>query len=258
MASSAKAKRQKHLEVLRRRRAGQKAPSTAEESKVDSESSPPVDDVGDDDDQVTGPLGGEDDSDADSFVASEGDLGDFVLEDEDDALGVPTELDEMPLQFTRHGYKKPKEYFQDVVEWMVHNKINPAFPRTDPLYQTAFMKLDDEVKGRTSSQLVSAAWNRRFHRALHARPQIEVTPISASEGHPCDACSRSGHPATSELKLYGKPYSLETLDPLSEDSEDEEPDAESEPGERDRDGNLLPDENTRWLLGRSVAVDACY
>lgn len=240
------------MEALRRRRAGDKAPSAVDESRPESNAESPQPAVADDDEDDDEEIDG--DSDVESFVASENDLEDFVLEDEDDALGVPTGLDEMPLEFTRHGYKKPKEYFKDAVEWMVHNKINPAFPRSDPLYQTAFMKLDDEVKGRTGSQLVSAAWNRRFHRALHARPQIEVTAISPSGGHPCDACNRSGHPATSEIKLYGKAYSLETLDPLSEDSDDEEPGETSEAGERDRDGNLLPDENTRWLLGRFVAV----
>lgn len=80
-----------------------------------------------------------------------------------------------------------------------------------------------------------------------ARPQIEVTLFPITEGRPCDACNRSGHPASFDIKLYGKPYSLDNLEPLSEDDSDEEPE---DTRDRDRDGYPLPDENTRFFLGR--------
>jgi hypothetical protein len=139
---------------------------------------------------------------------------------------------------------------------MVNNKINPAFPRSDPLYEVAFMKLEDEVKGRTGSQLVSSVWNVKFRRALLARPHVEITLYPITDNHPCDACNRSKHPASFDMKLYGKAYSLETLEPLSDD--DSEEDDEEEGPERDRDGYSLPEEDTRFYLGRFVSLYLLY
>ncbi|GFN18973.1 uncharacterized protein AtWU_08776 [Aspergillus tubingensis] len=275
LANSARAQRQQHLEALRRRRAGKTASDT-EESKSDLEQSGD----GDGDSDGDGDNGSEqedepetheespkrkpqfrtrlEESDVESAIASNDDLDryedDFVLEDDDDTLGAPTGLEDIPIEFSRHAYKQLKDYFQDAVEWMVHNQLNPAFPRSDPVYEVAFSKLEDEVKGRTGSQLVSSVWNAKFRRALLARPQIEITTFPTIENHPCDACNRSGHPASFDIKLYGKAYSLKTLEPLTDDDsdddkeEDEHEDEDHE--ERDRDGHILPDENTRFFLGR--------
>ncbi|KAJ9410766.1 hypothetical protein DTO045G8_1672 [Paecilomyces variotii] len=256
-ADSARLTRQKQLELLRRRRAGEKAISVSESQHSDNESdgegeqSESVEELDEDE------SGSEDsqDSDVEPPVSENEDLDryedDFVLQDDEGELGAPTDLADMPFEFTRHSYKKPKEFFRDVVEWMVHNKLNPAFPRNDPVYQVAFMKLEDEVKGRAGSQLVSTVWNSDFRRALMARPQIEVTLFPITEGHPCDACNRSGHPASFDVKLYGKPYSLETLEPLSDDEDSDEQSEEShDTRDKDKDGNPLPDEDRRFYLGR--------
>lgn len=195
-------------------------------------------------------TGDQENSDAESIPASNEDLDrydeDFVDEDDNDPLGVPAGLEDMPLEFTRHAYKQTKEYFRDAIEWMVQNKLNPAFPRSAALYKVAFSKVEDQVKGRTGSQLISSVWNAGFYRALMARPHIEVTAYPTTFEHPCDACNRSKHPASFDVKLYGKAYSLDTL----EDMEDEDDEEEQE--ETDRDGNILPDQNTRFFLGRYV------
>lgn len=161
----------------------------------------------------------------------------------------------MPIEFSRHAYKQLKDYFQDAVEWMVHNQLNPAFPRFDPVFKVAFDKLEAEVRGRTGSQLVSSVWNADFRRALLARPHIEVTTYPIDLCHPCDACNRSGHPASFDMKLYGKAYSLDTLEPLADaESDEEQSDNEDDEQERDRDGYILPDEDTRFYLGRFVSL----
>ena len=253
LANSARAKRQQHLETLRRRRAGDKEQGTA-----DSDSEARSHGSESDNHSAESPVCQARlrrqamDSDDESSVASNEDLDksddDFVLADENAELGAPTGSDEIPLEFTRHAYKQTKEYFQDAVEWMVHNQLNPAFPRTSPHFKFAFAKLEDEVRGRTGSQLLSSSWNAAFRRAVMARPYMEDTSYPVIEQHPCDACNRSGHPASSDVKFYGKPYSLETLEPLSEEgSDDGQPEGN---GERDRDGNILPDEERRFLLGK--------
>ncbi|CAL5871149.1 uncharacterized protein PFLUO_LOCUS5395 [Penicillium psychrofluorescens] len=264
LAGSARDKRQKHLEALRRRRAGVKEESGTEsenESDPDESESPTTRQTADSR-RIT-----VDDSDVESAVPSDEDLDryeeDFVLEDDQDKLGVPTE--EIPFEFTRHAYKQLKEYFRDVVEWMVHNKLNPAFPRNNAMYKVAFMKLDDEVKGRAGSQLISSVWNADFCRALLARPQIEMTAFPTALDHPCDACNRSKHPASTDMKLYGKAYSLETLEPLNDDSSEDsdesksvedEDEGEGSGEERDRDGRVLPPESRRFLLGRQCKAKA--
>lgn len=250
VAESARDKSLKHLKALRRRRAG-----LSEESESDSyhETSPT---------HQGGLRGQEVDSDVESSIASDEDLDqyedDFVLEDENTELGVPTE--EIPFEFTRHAYKQPKEYFRDVVGWMVHNRLDPAFPRSDVMYEMAFMKLEDEVKGRAGSQLISSVWNSDFRNALLARPHIEMTAFPTTFNHSCDACRRSGHPASTDMKLYGKAYSLQTLEPLSDESDESDEDRSEKKDdfedddvtgvERDRDGHVLPDPEQRFYLGR--------
>ncbi|GAB1205399.1 hypothetical protein APSETT445_004073 [Aspergillus pseudonomiae] len=250
LANSARAQRQQHLEALRRRRAGEK--ETDDESPETPQSASESEDESEGESTIPQPRFRQEkeDSDVESSVASNEDLDryedDFVLED--GTLGAPSSLPDMPFEFSRHSYKQLKDYFQDAVEWMVFNQLNPAFERSSPVYQVAFSKLEDEVKGRTGSQLISSVWNANFRSALMARPHMEVTGYPTLENHPCDACNRSGHPASSDMKLYGKAYSLETFKPLSDENSDTEEDGR----ERDRDGHALPDENTRFLLGRAA------
>lgn len=263
VANSARSQRQQHLEALRRRRTGDKpkygtvseAELEEQEEEEKSEDDEPRGAATNYQTRLNGAQATED-SDVESAVPSNEDLDrydeDFISEDENETLGVPTGLEDMPLEFTRHAYKQTKEYFRDAVEWMVHNQLNPAFPRSAPLYKVAFGKLEDEVKGRTGSQLVSSVWNAGFHRALMARPHIEVTLYPITDNHPCDACNRSGHPASFDVKLHGKAYSLDTLEALSDEDSDEEDNANTE--ETDRDGNVLPDQNTRFFLGRYVIL----
>lgn len=265
LAESARDKRLKHLEALRRRRAGNKQSneSETESGKLSDSASGETEEENENDTGGTPSRlaypAGDADSDVESAMASNEDLDryedDFVLEDENTELGVPTE--EIPFEFTRHAYKQPKEYFRDVVGWMVHNRLDPAFPRSDAMYEMAFMKLEDEVKGRAGSQLISSVWNAEFVRALLARPHMELTSFPTEFNHACDACKRSGHPASTDMKLYGKAYSLKTLEPLIDESDDDQSDnsdsqeGEKESGiERDREGHILPDQEKRFYLGR--------
>ncbi|CAG7979393.1 unnamed protein product [Penicillium salamii] len=255
---SARDKRLKQLDVLRRRRAGLKEESEDEEqsgSDVEEIKNPGTD---------NSPSGEglwkhqEENSNEESAIDPNEDLDryedDFVLEDGKDDIGVPTE--EIPFEFTRHAYKQPKEYFRDVIGWMVQNKLNPAFPRSDAMYEMAFMKLEDEVKGRAGSQLISSVWTPAFVYALQARPHMDVSAYPTEDNHSCDACRRSGHPASADMKLYGKPYSLQTLEPL-EDEDDSDSDSNGQSSkatddgkERDRNGHVLPDENGHFYLGK--------
>ncbi|KAJ5664126.1 hypothetical protein N7507_004857 [Penicillium longicatenatum] len=249
---SARDKRFKALEAIRRKRLGLKPKSEDEPEMVSDREG--VEDG-------SSEQGSDEDEDNNSDVEpapSNEDLDryedDFVLDDDSVLLGVPTE--EIPLEFTRHAYKKPKDYFRDVVGWMVLNRLDPAFPRSDAMYEMAFMKLEDEVKGRAGSQLISSVWNPDFRYSLLARPHIEITSYPTFDNHSCDACNRSGHPASTDMKLYGKPYSLETLEPLndSEASDSDEEESKSSGVDRDRQGHALPDERSRFLLGRQCAT----
>ncbi|KAJ5188454.1 hypothetical protein N7472_007468 [Penicillium cf. griseofulvum] len=268
---SARDKRMKHLEALRRRRAGVKDEDGDEEDDDDDDDD--EDEYDSDVQEIACPGSGaspssrglrrhhDDDSDVESAIDPNENLDryedDFVLEDEHE-FGVPTE--EIPFEFTRHAYKQPKEYFRDVIGWMVQNKLNPAFPRSDDMYKMAFMKLEDEVKGRAGSQLISSVWNPSFVYALQARPHIEIAAFPTEENHSCDACRRSGHPASSDIKLYGKAYSLRTLEPLEDDNDDsddrEDSSTKDDGKERDRDGHVIPPENVRYYLGKQCKARA--
>ena len=174
---------------------------------------------------------------------------DFVDDDDAGVLGEPPAgWDEMPLEFTRHAHKKAKAHFKDAVEWMVHRKLNPAFPRDDPVYQIAFHKLDDEVKGYSGSKFLSAAWTGDFARAIRARPNLEEIAVPTMFEHKCDACNRSGHPAKFRITFNGKAYNPETLENLSDDEDDKDDDAMS----LDRNGQPLPPVDKEYFIGRYV------
>ncbi|OAX81809.1 hypothetical protein ACJ72_03851 [Emergomyces africanus] len=265
-ADKAKLKRQTQLEALRRRRAGGKRevvsvePSedewNAEQHEHKSSSQEEDEDAWinlDDDSDIEPPIP----EDLDKYE------DDFVDQDEEGALGAPDELNDIPFEFTRHRYKRLRDHFKDVVEWMVHNKLNPAFPRDDVVYQVAFSKVKDEVMGLAGSQLISSAWNRDFRKALEARPGIDVSLYPLSLGHTCDACNKTNHPASFDIKFDGKPYLLETLEPVSDDDDDSDSDelADDESGDRehgniDREGNAIPDARTHFYLGRHCKTKA--
>ncbi|KAL8644526.1 MAG: hypothetical protein Q9210_007209 [Variospora velana] len=165
--NDARSAMQKQLELLRRRRAGTANQRPTSDDDLDIEGQP------EDTPIVLGDL--DEDSDLPPAV-NPGNLDeyeqDFVDDDNDsDTLGAPPDLSSIPLEFTRHAHKKPIAHFKDVVEWMVHNKLNPAFARNDPVYANARRKLDDVVQGFAGSKFISSAWRPEFSAALKKYPE---------------------------------------------------------------------------------------
>lgn len=145
---------------------------------------------------------------------------DFISENEG-FLGVDC-LEDIPFELTRHAHKKPFEHFKDAVEWIVHNKLNPAFPRDDVIYRVAFRKIDDEVRVYSNSKFVSSVWNKDFVQVLKALPELAVRAVRTMLDHKCDACNRSKHPAKHQLVFSGKPYNIDTLEDIEEDDDEED------------------------------------
>jgi len=201
------------------------------------------------------------------FAADEDDE-DFIEEGEDDTLGVP---DGIPLAFTRYASMKAKDLWKFAIEWMVQKKINPAFAMDDEIYTLTFQKLDDEVSGLVGSKFASSAWRPDFTIALRSRPEIAYTTIdrhSAEHAYrdKCDACNRSGHPATSEVQFQGKPYNRNTLDEVGkdddEDEDDDEDNSDSDEGtsgdhpDYDAQGREVPPANKTWYVGKFCMSNA--
>ena len=240
---------QRRLEIIRRRRAGEDVP----DSEVEAEQSVDSEDVETGAHVDSGETGkvSEDSGttiDQQSLLGEVDEFDDEFLDDADDTIGAPLGLKEMPLEFTRHAHKKPLEHFKDAVEWMVHKKINPAFPRNDPVYLVAFRKLDDAVKGYAGSKFLSAAWNSHFLTSLKARPNFAVLEIpvigAISEGNGCEACNRRNHPGKYRITLSGRPYHNESLEPVS-DGEDED----ISPIQHSR-SLRIPDQGIHFSVGR--------
>lgn len=225
-----KTKAQQQLELLKRRRAGRNVVDVSSGSENDAVKSPSrrliyneETDSRDDETGVESEQAGDNDP---PLTLEEEDLDqydeDFVVADEDEPLGAPHTLSEMPLEFTRHAHKKPIEHFKDAVEWMVHNRLNPAFPRNDPIYQVAVQKLDDEVRGLAGSKFMSAAWNADFLSTLKAKPDIAYLDAHGLLEQHCEACNRSNHPAKFQLVFSGKPYHRQSLEEISDDEDEED------------------------------------
>ncbi|KFY27790.1 hypothetical protein V493_03304 [Pseudogymnoascus sp. VKM F-4281 (FW-2241)] len=255
--------KQKNLELLKRRRAGEKIDELTESSSdyeeekgaYDSDASHAALSVFDDEDSEEAGI----EQIRKSLRPANRNMDDdsFIVSDDDGPLGAPIHsLNEIPLEFTHHAHKHLKEHFKDAIEWMVQKKINPGFNHRDPIYIQAFRKLEPEARGLAHSKFSSSAWTEGFTRALWSRPHFHEEDISAGgegEGRKCDACGRSNHPAKFRIQLLGKPYHQETLEDVEDsDSEDEDDDAASVNSK----GQEILSADTDFYLGRFCRANA--
>ena len=217
---SERSKRQRKLEELRRRRAG-----IREESQEEDEQ-----------DELSGPepihhamrRG----SNLDEYEE------DFV-DDAEDKLGIDLGVAGVPLEFTYHANKKPFEHFKTEVEWMVHNKLNPAFDRYDEMYQLAHRKLDKEVEGFVGSKFSSSVWGEEFTKALQALPELDRVDVPTMLEHKCDACRRTNHPPKHKITFSGKPYNRDTLEIIEYDDDDDDTDDSDDDEDSAREGETF-------------------
>lgn len=226
-----KAAKQKALEALRKKRSQQSGKTStivlsdsAEEDQEEEEES----DV-DDNALVSSILN------ATAHAKDEDEEDDFVVSDDDES---PSHAVALPMQFSRYATMKPVELFKYAVEWLVQKKINPAFAMSDDVYRMAFRRLDDFVKGMGGSKFQSSVWQARFSGELLSRPGLEEKRQSSEViMHGCDACNRTNHPATFEVKFTGAKYDKETLEEDSDDEgyEDSSSSSESEDADSDDD-----------------------
>ncbi|KAL2024671.1 hypothetical protein VTK56DRAFT_6872 [Thermocarpiscus australiensis] len=274
-----RAEREKALELLRRKRAGEIIDEDEESSS--SEDGRPAKALYDYDsdhqalsefeDDEEGVLGGEAQEGkkgknkkgkgkkkripkSNGNDGSDTSMDDFIVDDSDAPLGMPDDL-EMPLQFTAHARKPLKEHFRDAVEWLVQFKVNPGFSdKGHELYQIAWRKLDDEVRGLAQSKFASASWNPDFTKALRARPSFtnqELAIGDVFESENCGACGRGNHPAKWVISFTGSPYFkdhtkdnfLEPVEPESDSG------SAADDYDEDEDGNEIPKETKKWFIG---------
>jgi hypothetical protein len=266
--------KEKTLELLKRRRAGEDISQLTETSESDSED--------DEDDPSFEKLEEFEDEEEDVVVskprskppkpAAVGDSyeslnneldEDFIVEDDDDdPLGIPP-MHTIPLEFTHQAHKPLKQHFKDAVEWMVHNKLNPAFARGDPVYMLAFQKLENECSGLAKSKFSSTQWTRDFTVALYARPYFVTGPLAPGEGidresgkSKCDACNHRSHVPSAFIQFQGKAYNKDSLEELNQDSDDTDEESISDDSSHasvNYQGQELPSENKKWFVGRYVS-----
>ncbi|XXH04455.1 Ran GTPase binding protein Sbp1 [Hypoxylon texense] len=271
-----RSEKQKKMELLRRRRTGEKIDKlTSSEDSDDGEKRGLYDTDPEEEFDVLKEF--DDDEEADETPAqtshkgpskrsrekrerrndedydeNDNDLDDFVTDDDDAPLGAPANLD-IPLEFTSQAIRPLKEQFPYAIEWLIHRRINPTFERNDPVYSNAWRKLDDEVRALASSKFASAAWKAEFYRALKGRPKLDAYEMERSTGlyDTCEACGRSNHPATFRVIFHGHPYYKNTLDDVESESENSEDD-NSDGGSHksvDTQGMPLPPATKEWHVG---------
>jgi hypothetical protein len=124
--------------------------------------------------------------------------------------------------------------------------------------------LEDEVKGRAGSQLISSVWNASFVYALQARPHIEIAAFPTEENHPCvpiefyitgSGMSRTPASIAGMVFLCGKCSDFNVGPGLEDENDnsngsDEDSNNNDDGKERDRDGHVIPPENVRYFLGK--------
>ncbi|EXJ56016.1 hypothetical protein A1O7_08947 [Cladophialophora yegresii CBS 114405] len=264
-------KTREHFDLLKRRRAGAKITRIADSDDDESDETAEAADI----DLIGEPHDDLADEQSDTSVIDldvhdrevehDVDEDDFIEYDNEGRHGRPHQ--DIPLQFTSFASKKPKELFIHIIEWMVKNKIAPAFNREDPVYNLAFSRVDDQVRAQAGSRLISSAWGNEFKHTILARPYMRVVALPGEdEDHmrTCDACNRTNNPARYEFVFSGEPYYRKTLEPV-DDSDDEEGEKEEEDEARaDKNDNITYDDaghsiassNTRFFLGRFCAANA--
>lgn len=251
--------KEKSMEILRRKRLGEKNPQLTS-SESESEAS------GDDNMVELSEFDDEEESDLEvqkprQRAQTGNDEDDFIIDDEEGSLGVPDY--NIPLEFTRHANKPEKEHFKDMVEWMVQNKLNPAFNKDDPLYKRAFQKLDQKPATLRASKYGSSQWTSDFIHALESRPELIIRDLASGEGFSmrgeirCEACNRSKHQPTFAIEFHGKPYHKDSLEEVEQDDDEEDSDdgsrddtSHTESTVRNEMGIVLPPSNKEWLSGR--------
>jgi hypothetical protein len=257
-----------HLELLKRRRAGEQVARVIDSDDESSEEKEAanIDYIGVPDYDLSnrGSVSTDQDEHARTEdFEEEGIEDDFIDDDSQGRLGRPNT--DIPLQFTSFATKKPKELFIHIIEWLVKNKIAPAFDRNDPVYDLAFAKVDDQVKAQAGSRLISSAWGSHFKYAILARPSMTIEALPGEDDdhiRTCDACNRVNNPARYEFIFSGEPYYKKTLEPIENPDEDDE---QYEEGEDDDDhksiaydevGHVIASSQTRFYLGRFCAANA--
>lgn len=255
-------KAREHFELLRRRRAGEKVPRVEDSEDDDEEEDPEgvdINFIGRPDHEVLS-VHSSVDTEPESVQEQVEDEDDFIIEDSTTGrLGRPHP--DIPLQFTSFASAKPKELFPHIIEWLVKNKIAPAFSRDDEVFSLAFSRLEDQVKAQAGSRLISSAWGSDFKRAILARPGMKVVALPGDDEdnmRTCDACNRTNHPARYEFVFSGEPYYKKTLEPVEENSDDEDEDENRHDDglSYDEDGHVLPPVYRRFYLGRFCAANA--
>lgn len=192
---------------------------------------------------------------------------DFIVDDEEDDVPGHSRRPQsgIPLAFTSFASSRPRELFVHIVEWLVKNRIAPAFSRDDELYVLSWNKVSDQIKAQAGSRLISSAWNEDFKNAILARPEMQVTYLH--EGYDefflnCDACNKTNHPARYEFKFAGHAYHKDTLEPVDEDDgsdsnvEDDDDNDDNDKVSYDQAGHLLPSASKCFNLGRFCAANA--
>lgn len=235
---SERSKRQQKLEELKRRRAGIRDESQEEDEQNEW-------DENDENDEADS-SGPEPIHHAMRRGSNLDEYENDFLDDEDDKVGVDLGVAGVPLEFTYHANKKPFEHFKTEIEWMVHNKLNPAFDRHDEMYQLAYKKLDKEVEAFVGSKFSSSVWGEDFRKALQARPDLDRLDVPTMLEHKCDACRRTNHPPKHKITLSGKPYNRNTLEIIERD-EDEDEDEDTEGSDDDESSSA---QGETFFLGR--------
>lgn len=266
--------KQKQLEILKRKRAGESNPVLTEsESDEEPVRGKPLYDS--DSDALTTFEDEEDEEEEEvpetrkrkspkKPVRENEDEYDSDFVDDDDAglIGVP-DYAMIPLHFTAAAHKPLKEHFAEAVEWCVQNKINPGFSQNlMPIYKSAWNKLEDAYSGLSGSKFVSTSWTRDFTKGLYARPEFNTRRLLPGEAFDilgevkCEACNRRKHIPTWGISLTGSAYYKDSLavvekddSSTEEDNEDEDSDGEKDTRSLNSKDEPLPPQDKEFMVG---------
>ncbi|KAB8299960.1 hypothetical protein EYC80_000202 [Monilinia laxa] len=268
--------KQKQLEILKRKRAGESNPVLTDSESEEEEEARGLYDSGSDalttfeDEEDEEDEGAEEVQETRKPKSAKKPVrenedeydSDFVDDDDNGLLGVP-DYAMIPLEFTAAAHKPLKEHFSEAVEWCVQNKINPGFNQNlMPIYKSAWNKLENAYSGLSGSKFVSTSWTRDFTKALYARPEFVTRRLHPGEAvdllgeTKCEACNRRKHVPTWGISLRGSAYYKDSLAEVEKDDSSSEDNGEEEDSDDEKDARSLnskdeplPPQDKEYMIG---------
>ncbi|KAF9389624.1 hypothetical protein CPB97_011034 [Podila verticillata] len=148
---------------------------------------------------------GSDDSSDDSDIPdSQGNIADFVVEDNEEEARIA--LAQIPERFRRDQDQNPKNDFKLYIEYLFWLIFDKHALDQDSKYIAPVQRIMKILSTYQSTLSSSGRWSPDFLSQVNQRPKLRKVNIVDEEETSCAACKITSHKAQSAVTLFGAEY----------------------------------------------------